>query len=154
MDRTDLSAMRWVTFSTQTIGGQTRVMHEPHLPHLHMPRPPLPRTLFLQWHQSTCLVTSPKRTLNHRSTTRTHRDTSVRNHLHHPYTCRAPFNTTCITPSSGIIRLASSRALERTLNHRSTTNIRRDTSTRYLRSSGITVRFLHGRPSSQTTPLD
>ena len=43
---------------------------------------------------------------------------------------------------SGIIRLASSQALERTVNHRSTTSIRGDTSTRDTRSTGVAVRFL------------
>ena len=52
---------------------------------------------------------------------------------------------------NGFTGLVSSRALERLLNHRSTTSIRGDMSTRYTQSSGITVRSLHGQPSAQKT---
>ena len=63
----------------------------------------------------------------------------------------APSGFTHSTSISDIIRLASSRALERTVNHRSTTSIRGDTSTRDTRSTGVAVRSLHGQPSAQAT---
>ena len=105
-----------------------------------------------------------ERTLNHRSTTSIRGDMRSRCTLSRGVSGitsttsarAAPSGFTRSTSISGINRLASSRALERTVNHRSTTSIRGDTSTRDTRSTGVTSRSTVGTddgPSSiESTP--